>query len=398
MKFKKKVLANGLTVIHEKRDVPVTTVMLAVKYGAAYESVEEKGMAHFIEHLCFKGTGRRSVRQISEEVEKVGGILNAFTHEEITAYYAKLPSNCLDVAMNVIFDIFFNPSFPEDELEKERNVILEEIKMYKDNPLAYVLENIKGNLYKEPFGDPVLGSSKSIGGITRERLFERHREVYIPENSVLCVVGDNDFDEIVKLAESFVVERKGKKSELPKIKTRNLKGVEKRRGLQQANLALGFHFPYLGQNGRYAAEVFSAILGQGMSSKLFNEVREKRGLVYGVKTELDLGKNYGYMVIWAGTDPAKVQEVVDVCLGEYSKMRKIGEKELDDAKVQVIGNWRVKSENSEDVAVNLVLEEVSGKAESYYDYEKKIRAVSLEDIKNLAKISEYASFSLEPQD
>ena len=118
MKFQKKILDNGLTILHEKRDVPVTTVMLAAKYGGAYESVEEKGMAHFMEHLCFKGTEKRTVKQIAEEVEKVGGDLNAFTHEEITAYHVKLPSDKLDVAMDVIFDVFFNASFPEEEVEK----------------------------------------------------------------------------------------------------------------------------------------------------------------------------------------------------------------------------------------------------------------------------------------
>jgi len=397
IQFQKTKLKNGLTVIHEKRDVPVTTVMLAVKYGAAYESVEEKGIAHFIEHLCFKGTEKREIQEIAEEVEKVGGVLNAFTHEEITAYHVKLPSEYLNVAMDVIFDIFFNPSFPESEVEKEGNVICEEIKMYRDNPRAHVLERIKANLYEEPFGDFIAGSQETVRGMTRQQLFGKHREIYIPENSVLCVVGNNDFDEIVKLAENFAVERKGKKSELPRIKARNLKNVEKRGDLQQANLALGFHFPYLGQKGRYVAEIFSTILGQGMSSKLFREVREKRGLVYGVKIEMDLGKNYGYMVIWAGTDPVKVKEVIGVCLEEYSKMGKISEEELEDAKVRVIGNRRVESEGSNDVAVNLILEEVSGKAEDYYDYEKKVKAVSLKDIGDLARVSEYASFSLEPQ-
>ena len=146
MKFQKKVLKNGLTVLHEKRDVPVTTVMLAAKYGSAYESVEEKGMAHFMEHLCFKGTEKRTVGQIADEVEKVGGELNAFTHEEVTAYHVRLPSDKLDVAMDVIFDVFFNPVFPEEEVEKEANVICEEIKMYRDNPHMHAIEMIKKNL------------------------------------------------------------------------------------------------------------------------------------------------------------------------------------------------------------------------------------------------------------
>jgi len=205
MKFQKTKLKNGLTVLFEKRDVPVTTVMLATRYGAMYESEEEKGIAHFIEHLGFKGTKKRGVKQIAEEVEKVGGILNAFTHEEITAYHVKLPSEHLGVAMDVIFDVFFNASFPEAEVEKEGNVICEEIKMYRDSPRAHVLERIKGNLYRGAAGMFIGGTDESVRGMSREQLFKRHREVYVPSNSVLCVVGNNDFDEIVSLAEKLSV-------------------------------------------------------------------------------------------------------------------------------------------------------------------------------------------------
>jgi len=396
MKFNKKVLANGLTVLHEKRDVSVTTVMLGAKFGAAYETSEEKGIAHFMEHLCFKGTEKRNVKQIAEEVEKVGGDLNAFTHEEITAYHVKLPSEHLNIAMDVIFDIFFNASFPEAEVEKEGDVICEEIKMYRDNPRSHVLDKIKNNLYEKPFGDFIGGTKETVKSMTREQLFKKHRGVYVPKNSILCVVGNNDFEEVLKLAEDLCVEREGVEIKKPEIKFKEVKGVEKREDIHQANLALGFHFPILSEKGRYAAEVFSTILGQGMSSKLFSEVREKRGLVYGVKSELDLGRDYGYMIIWAGTDPEKVKQVIDICLEEYKKMGEISETELEAAKVQVIGNRHVESEGSNDVAVNLIMEEAAGNAEDYYEYEKNIRAVSLEDIKGLAKISEYASFSLEP--
>ena len=398
MKFKKKILKNGLTILYEKRDVPVTTVMLAVKYGAAYETSEEKGIAHFIEHLCFKGTKKRSVKQIAEEVERVGGDLNAFTHEEITAYHVKLPSEHLNIAMDVIFDIFFNASFPEDEVEKEGNVICEEIKMYNDNPRMHAVEMIKKNLYEGPFGDFIGGTQKIVKGMTRKQLFEKHRDVYVPKNSVLCVVGNNNFEEILRIASKLSEFRSSefRSFGVPEIKKRNVKTSEKRAGVEQTNLVLGFHFPYAGEDGKYVAELFSTILGQGMSSKLFTEVREKRGLVYGVKTDLDLGKNYGYMIIWAGTDEGKRQEVIDICLKEFEKMGEISEDELKTAKVQVIGNRYVEMEGSNETAVNLIMEEVSGDANDYYEYEKKINGVSLSDIKKLAKILEYASFSLGP--
>lgn len=396
MKFEKKVLPNGLTILFEKRDVPVTTVMLATKYGAMYESEEEKGIAHFIEHLCFKGTDKRNAKEIAQEVEGVGGVLNAFTHEEVTAYHVKLPSEHLNVAMDVIFDVFFNASFSEDNIEREANVIYEEIKMYCDNPRAHVFEKIKMNLYEGAPGMFVGGTEKNVRGMSREQLVKKHREVYVPSNSVLCVVGNNDFDEIVGLAKKFVVDRERGEIGVSKIIKRGVKNSENRQGVQQTNLALGFHFPCSGERERYVAEIFSVILGRGMSSKLFSEVREKRGLVYGVETELDLGKNYGYMVIWAGTDPDKKKEVFDICLKEFKKMAEISEEELDRAKVQVLGNRDVESERGDDTAVNLILEELAGDAKNYYEYEKNINSVKLEDIKKLAEISDYASFSLGP--
>jgi len=396
MKFQKKILPNGLTVLFEKRDVPVTTVMLATRYGAMYESVEEKGIAHFIEHLCFKGTEKRNVKQIAEEVERVGGDLNAFTHEEVTAYHVKLPSEHLGIAMDVIFDIFFNASFPEAEVKKEGNVICEEIKMYHDNPRAHVLDRIKMNLYDGAAGMFIGGTQEGVKGMTREQLFKRHREVYVPSNSVLCVVGNNNFEEILRIASKLSGCRGSGCRGVGEIEKRSVKDSEKRDGVQQTNLAMGFHFPYSGESGRYAAEVFCTILGQGMSSKLFSEVREKRGLVYGVKTELDLGKNYGYMVIWAGTDKEKEKDVVNICLKEFGKMGEISEEELASAKIRVVGNRGVESEGSNETAVNLIMEELSGDAEDYYDYEAKINAVTLDDIKKLASIGEFASFSLGP--
>jgi predicted Zn-dependent peptidase len=396
MKFNKKVLSNGLTVLHEKRDLPVTTVMLASKFGSRYESEKDKGIAHFIEHLCFKGTEKRTTEQIAAELEKVGGILNAFTSEEETAYHVKLPSKHLDLAMDVIFDIFFNPTFPEKEIEKEGGVICEEIRMYRDNPAAHVLERIKGCLYKKPFGMFIAGTEDNIKKMKREDLLKKHSEVYFPGNAILTVVGNNEFEDVVKLAEKFCVNNEGKKPQVSEIKTQNLKSIEKRGDLQQANLAMGFHFPKTSEKEKFAAEVFLAIFGQGMSSKLWREVREKRGLAYAIKTEMDAGKDYGYLVIYIGTGKDKVREVINLCVEEFSKMKDISEKEVEDAKEQVMGNYDISTEDCANVATNLLLEEISGKAEDYYDFKKEIAKVTLKDIKELAEKADYSYFALTP--
>lgn len=396
MKFQKKTLPNGLTILFEKRDVPVTTVMLATKFGSAYESEEEKGIAHFIEHSCFKGTKKRTAEEIAKTLEGVGGELNAFTHEEITSYHVKLPSSYLELAMDVIFDVFFNPTFPKEELEKERRVILEEIKMYKDNPKSYTIEKVKAALYEKPFGMFIAGTPETLKSFDREKILNKHRKIYCPGNSILCVVGNNDFDRILKLAEKFSVERDGVVIPEPKINLLEKSEIEKRAGVHQTNLALGFHFPKADERKSYAAYIFSSVLGEGMSSRLFREVREKRGLVYEIRSDLDLGKNYGYMLIWAGTSPEKSKEVIEICLKEFKEMKNLSEKELEEAKRRLIGEWYVDSENSNTVAMELILNEIYTKAEDYYTYPEKIKKVGLEEIKELASNNKFSSFVLEP--
>ncbi len=391
MEFRKTKLKNGLTILHEKRDVPVTSVMLAVKYGSGYEKEEEKGTAHFIEHLCFKGTERRSAKEIASSIEKVGGVLNAFTGEEETAYFVKIPSDYLELAMDVLFDVFFNPVFPENEIEKERNVIREEIRMYRDNPCLYSLLRIKQLLYGGAFGMFGAGSEENIMKIKREDLARHHKNIYVSENAILCVVGNNKFEDVVRFAEKFCIEGRSEKRRFPKLQLVNKEAKEVRKDLQQAHFVLGFHFPY---EDVYSIEVFNAIYGRGMSSRLFEEVREKLGLVYAIKTELDIGRHFGYLVVYAGTNKLNVGEVKKICLSEFRKMGQLSERELEEGKKQVIGNYNIEKEDSSTVALNLVFEEIRGNAEDYYNFEKRINEVGLDDIKKISEIKKFSSFVL----
>ena len=161
MKFKRKVLSSGMTVLFEKRDLPIVSVGFAVRNGGVNESAEEKGISHFIEHLLYKGTKKRKALDITSEIEKNGGELNGFTDEEITAYFCKMPSKNLNIALDVLTDIIKNSVFDEKELEKERKVIFEEIKMRRDNPRIYVIDKIEESLYEEPFGSSLIGTEKT---------------------------------------------------------------------------------------------------------------------------------------------------------------------------------------------------------------------------------------------
>lgn len=396
MKFNKKILDNGFTIIHEKRDVPVTTVAVASKFGAAYESTSEKGISHVIEHLCFKGTDKRNAQQISYEIEKEGGNLNAFTHEEITLYYAKLPSSKMNIALDVLFDIFFNPIFPEEEIKKEIGVICEEIKMRKDNPRIYVCDQLKTNMYESPFGLNIAGDENSVRALTRESIVKKHLERYSPNNSVLCVVGNNSFEEVLNFVEGFKFpeNKLSSESEIPKKIVNS--SIEQRDGIEQVNLTMGFHFPSGRDDLRYAALVFNSIFGDGMSSRLFLEVREKLGLVYAVKSDLDVGKDYGYLLVYAGTDKSNKDKVLEIIKREFEKMSELSSEELEQAKKKLVGSYLVSSEGSEDSVVNLVLEDVFGDAKNFYLFEENVKKVTLEDIKEIARDSNYSSFVLSP--
>ena len=266
--FKKKVLKNGMTVLLERRDLPVVSVAFAVRFGGVNESVEEKGIAHFIEHMLYKGTPTRSTRQIAEEIERNGGDLNGFTNELTTAYWCKIPSKHLNVALDVLSDMILNPLFDEKEVEKERRVIFEEIKMYKDNPRLHVFEEIQDALYSGTMGMNLTGTFDTLDSVTRGKMVEKFKEIYRPNNLVLCVVGDADFDELVKFCEKNFGDGKGKIPE-QKFELENKIKIEKRRGIDQANMVFAYHVPLSGTPGSYAAQLLSTLMAGGLSSRLF---------------------------------------------------------------------------------------------------------------------------------
>ena len=217
MKFQKKVLKNGMVVLFEKRDVPVVSLAFAVRHGGINESEGKKGISHYIEHMLYKGTEKRSAQKIAEEIERNGGILNGFTSELVTAFWCKMSSEHLDVALDVLGDMIKNSLFNGKELEKERKVIFEEIKMRKDNPRIYVLDKIQELLYEKPFGISVIGTYESMNSINREEIFRKFREVYKPNNLILCVVGNAEFEKVANFAEKNFGNEKGK---IPSFKVR----------------------------------------------------------------------------------------------------------------------------------------------------------------------------------
>jgi len=386
-----------MTVIFEKRNLPVVSVAFAVRQGGINEDVSEKGISHFIEHMLYKGTPTRNAKQIAEEIEKNGGELNGFTSEVITAYWCKMPSKHINVALSVLSDMVKNPLFDEKELEKERKVIFEEIKLYHDNPQRYVMDEIQKSLYSGTMGKDLIGTYETMKSLDRKKIIEKFRQVYTPNNMILCVVGNADFDDILKFAEENFGNEKGKILK-QKFNLKNEIKIEKRKGVDQANLIFAYHVPLSSDKKSHAARVLGTLLAGGMSSRLFSEIREKRNLAYSVKGDSAITKDFAYNIIYVGTMKENVEQVKKIILEEFEKVAvELDERELKQIKEQLIGQYQISMEDSQLQMVNLLYYEIDKNAEDFYDFEKNIRGVKLEEVKNLAKLKEYSFFALVPE-
>jgi predicted Zn-dependent peptidase len=399
-KFYKKVLKNGMTILFEKREISVVSVAFAVRGGGINESEKEKGISHFIEHMLYKGTPTRNTKKIAEEIEKNGGELNGFTSEEIVAYWCKMPSSKLSIALNVLSDLVKNPLFDEKELKKERQVIFEEIKMYHDNPTLHVFDEIQKSLYTGTMKMNLAGTFETMNSINRKKINNKFEEIYQPNNIILCIVGDADFDEIIKFAEKNFGNKKGKIIE-QKFDLRNEIRIEERKGLVQANLAFAYHVPVASDEKNYVAKVLSCLMAEGMSSRLFSEIREKRNLAYAVKGGSNVNKDFAYNFIYVGTTKENVDLVKKIILEEFEKVAEgLTEEELNQIKEQLIGNYQISMEDSQTQMVNLLSYEIDGDAREFYEFEKKIKEVKLKDVKELAskvKGKNYSFFALVPE-
>lgn len=400
-KFYRQVLPNGLTLIFEKREQPAVSIFATTKFGSGHETVKMKGLAHFIEHAVFKATKTKTTEQITSSIEKVGGEINAFTAEEYTSFYVKLRSKHFDLGMDILGDIMMNPLLAKKDLDMEKKAIIEEIKMYHDNPRYYVIFKLRELLFNEPFGMNPLGTEQIIKKLTKATLTKYHAINYNPSNIVISIVGDTNVDRIWNLGKhDFLKKSIQKQIQFSEVKPgpgKFDKIIEKRKSIDQAHLSLGFSMPSRSSKDRYAAEIFNTILGVGMSGRLFQEIREKRGLAYAIHSDLDQGKNFGYIQVYAGTEKKKVNETKELILKETDNMKNLSQKDFDDAKEQLIGQYQLEDEKSDAVARKLLSEELNGNAKEYYNYEDRINEVELEDVRKLAEIKKYAYIALVPE-
>jgi len=355
----KKEMKNGLVVLSEVMPhLRSVSLGVWVKCGSRFEDVRRAGIAHFIEHLLFKGTKSRSTEEIAETIDAVGGQLNAFTEKEYIGFYARVLDEHLPLAFDILSDIVLNPAFPAKEIERERNVIFEEISMVEDSPQELILDLHTEDCWKDhPLGQPIAGTRKSVASISRNDVMKFFRKNFTAGNMILSVAGNIQHRRIQRLASKYFsgLER-GIPVSLGKPPVFHTgRGIRRKAHLEQTHICLGTIAPPMASDERYCAHLLSGILGGGMSSRLFQNIREKKGLVYSIYSMLTPYHDAGAMMVYAGSAPEKAAEVVELTLKEFAEMREhlVSREELKRAKECVKGAMTLGLESSSSRMTNL---------------------------------------------
>ena len=320
--------------------------------GSRYEQKKTAGASHFIEHLLFKGTERRTTKDISQAIEGRGGYLNAFTQEENTCYYARVAQEQTWNALDVLTDMFLNSRFDSVEIEKERGVIIEEIMMYRDQPHHEVSDMLTSALWSDhPLGCPILGTPESIQGMTRKTLVDFMAKKYTPGRTLLAFAGKVDHEKCVAKVEKMLSSWKGGRAPLYKVATPSVKQSRlsvKHMDIEQVHLALGIRIFGRQDKRRYALRILNAVLGENMSSRLFQTVREKYGLAYSVHSSCHLFNDSGALVVSAGLDRKRYLKAIELILKELTKLKQkpIGARELKRGKDYVMGQIKLGLEST----------------------------------------------------
>ncbi len=351
MNVKETVLTNGMRVVTSAiPSVESVALGIWVGVGGRYESENLSGISHFIEHLLFKGTERLSARDISQAIEGRGGYCNAFTQEEMTCFYARTAYNHAWTIFGILAEMYLHPRIDVADIEKERGVICEEIMMYRDQPEQVVQEMLGGILWQNhQLGRPLIGTPESLRRLTREQILAFKKKRYVPKNTVLTFAGHVTHDACVNKA-AKIMQRIGDYPEpsykLVTAAVSQTRVALQNKAIEQTQLAMGFRLFGRFDKRRYALKVLSVILGENMSSRLFQTVREKHGLAYAVNSGVQLFAETGTLVISAGLDRARREKAVELIIRELSRLKKdlVSVRELARAKEYVVGHLRLAME------------------------------------------------------
>lgn len=393
MKFSKHILKNGLRVITvPMKDNPTVTVLVLVEAGSKYEDKKVNGISHFLEHMCFKGTMKRpKAIDISKELDALGSQYNAFTAQEYTGYYAKSDAKHFKKILDIVSDIYLNSTFPEIEMEKEKGVIIEEINMYEDMPNRHVQDLMMKLLYgDQPAGWNITGEKKNITGMKREDFVKYKKEHYVPKATTIVVAGQISEKEALKEVKKIFENLKNTKKIGKKKVTESQKSPKvlvKYKDTDQTHFVLGMRTYDLFNKNNATLSLLSGVLGGGMSSRLFQKLREEMGVGYYVRAYNDAYTDHGFFQISAGVDNKRIDEVINAVLEECRKLKiyEVDEDELEKTKECLIGNMKLSLESSDDIANFYGGQELLKKKIVLAEEKaKELRKVGARDIKDMA--------------
>jgi len=385
--IQRQVLPNGLTILTEKMDhIRSVSIGIWVKSGSRHEDPNVNGISHFVEHMVFKGTSNRSAEDIARQVDSIGGNMDAFTGKETICFNVKVLDEHLPVAVDILSDMVLHPIFDVKEITRERGVILEEIKMDEDNPDYLVHEIFTQNFFKgHPLGKPILGTKETVRRFDQEAIWGYYGGKFSPGNMIISAAGNLNHKEFVDLLrqrfEQLPVGSNGWHDTPPKINSRII--LRNKRALEQVQICVGVPSYPISHERRYVTYIHNTLLGGGMSSRLFQNVREKQGLVYSIFSELNPFRDTGMLSVYAGTSRESAPKVVQSIVHEFRELKTqpISEEELKRAKDQLKGSLMLSLESSTARMSNLARQEM------YYDHFftmdeiiDRIQAVTVEDL------------------
>lgn len=394
MKFSKKILENGLRVVTiPMKDNPTVTVLVLVEAGSKYETKKINGLSHFLEHMCFKGTTKRpKAIDISKELDALGSQYNAFTAQEYTGYYAKSEAKHFKQIFDIVSDIYLNSTFPEVEMEKEKGVIIEEINMYEDTPSRHVQDLVMKLLYgNQPAGWNIAGEKENIRAMKRADFVGYQSKHYLPGATVIAVAGRVREEEVLREARKiFGQMAKGKKQNKERVKEKQKKPeiLLKYKKTDQTHFVLAMRTFDLFSKKNAVLSVLGGILGGGMSSRLFQKLREEMGVGYYVRAYDDPYTDHGFFQVSAGVDNKRIAEVIGAVLLECKRLtiEKVSDEELEKAKECLVGNMKLSLESSDDIANFYGSQELlQKKLKNAEEKAMEIRKVTASEVQKIAK-------------
>jgi predicted Zn-dependent peptidase len=392
--IRRQKLPNGLTVITEQmQHIRSASIGIWLQTGSRDEDSESNGISHFIEHMVFKGTKHRTAEEIARQVDSIGGNMDAFTAKECICFNVKVLDEHVPTALDILSDLVLNPVFDAADISRERGVILEEIKMDEDNPDYLVHEIFTQNFFKDhPLGKPILGTKETVKRFERPSVVEAYAHRFAPGNIIVSAAGNLDHDRFVELVTKAFEHMKpwkdgknGFHSVAPKTVSRII--LRNKKALEQVQLCLGVPAYPIAHEKRHAGYILNTLLGGGMSSRLFQNIRERQGLAYSIYSDLNPYRDTGCLAVYAGTSLASASKVVQSVVKEFRSLKAepVAEEELKRSKAQLKGSLMLSLESSTARMSNLARQEMY--FDRFYDLDElieKIEAVTAEDLTGLA--------------